>query len=41
MRTVRMETSEPFLKRKVTFEGVLLSELLAWRVSRSRPARTT
>ena len=29
MRTVRMETSEPFLKRKVTFEGVLLSDLLA------------
>jgi len=29
MRTVRMETTEPFLKRKVTFEGVLLSDLLA------------
>ena len=29
MRTVRMQTSEPFLKRKVTFEGVLLSDLLA------------
>jgi hypothetical protein len=29
MRMVRMETTEPFLKRKVTFEGVLLSDLLA------------
>jgi hypothetical protein len=29
MRTVRMQTSEPFLKRKVTFEGVLLTDLLA------------
>ena len=29
MRTVRMQTSEPFLKRRVTFEGVLLSDLLA------------
>jgi hypothetical protein len=29
MRTVRMETTEPFLKRKVTFEGVLLADLLA------------
>jgi hypothetical protein len=29
MRTVRMKTSEPFLKRKVTFEGVLLRDLLA------------
>jgi hypothetical protein len=29
MRTVRMQTSEPFLKRKVTFEGVLLPDLLA------------
>jgi hypothetical protein len=29
MRTVRMQTSEPFLKRKATFEGVLLSDLLA------------
>jgi hypothetical protein len=29
MRMVRMQTTEPFLKRKVTFEGVLLSDLLA------------
>jgi hypothetical protein len=29
MRTVRMRTSEPFLKRRVAFEGVLLSDLLA------------
>jgi hypothetical protein len=29
MRQVRMEAAEPFLKRRVTFEGVLLSDLLA------------
>jgi hypothetical protein len=29
MRRVRLETAEPFLKRRVTFEGVLLSDLLA------------
>ena len=29
MRWVRLETAEPFLKRRVTFEGVLLSDLLA------------
>jgi len=29
MRMVRMETNEPYLKRRVTFEGVLLSDLLA------------
>ena len=29
MRQVRVETAEPFLKRRVTFEGVLLSDLLA------------
>jgi hypothetical protein len=28
MRQVRLEASEPFLKRRVTFEGVLLSDLL-------------
>jgi len=29
MRRVRLETAEPSLKRRVTFEGVLLSDLLA------------
>jgi hypothetical protein len=29
MRRVRLETAEPFLKRRVTFEGVLLADLLA------------
>ena len=29
MRRVRMEAAEPFLKRRVMFEGVLLSDLLA------------
>jgi hypothetical protein len=29
MRQVRMQAAEPFLKRRVTFEGVLLSDLLA------------
>ncbi|HKQ02458.1 MAG TPA: molybdopterin-dependent oxidoreductase [Actinomycetes bacterium] len=29
MRRVRVEAAEPFLKRRVTFEGVLLSDLLA------------
>ena len=29
MRRVRLEAAEPFLKRRVTFEGVLLSDLLA------------
>jgi hypothetical protein len=29
MRQVRVEAAEPFLKRRVTFEGVLLSDLLA------------
>ncbi len=29
MRQVRLEATEPFLKRRVTFEGVLLSDLLA------------
>jgi hypothetical protein len=29
MRTVRMSLNEPFLKRRVTFDGVLLSDLLA------------
>jgi hypothetical protein len=29
MRQVRLEAAEPFLKRRVTFEGVLLSDLLA------------
>jgi hypothetical protein len=28
MRRVRVEAAEPFLKRRVTFEGVLLSDLL-------------
>ncbi|HWC41796.1 MAG TPA: molybdopterin-dependent oxidoreductase [Actinomycetota bacterium] len=28
MRQVRLEAAEPFLKRRVTFEGVLLSDLL-------------
>ena len=28
MRRVRLEAAEPFLKRRVTFEGVLLSDLL-------------
>jgi hypothetical protein len=28
MRQVRLETAEPFLKRRVTFEGVLLADLL-------------
>ena len=28
MRTVRMELNEPFLKRRMTFEGVLLADLL-------------
>jgi hypothetical protein len=29
MRQMRVEAAEPFLKRRVTFEGVLLSDLLA------------
>ncbi|HEV3398065.1 MAG TPA: molybdopterin-dependent oxidoreductase [Actinomycetes bacterium] len=29
MRRVRLEAAEPFLKRRVMFEGVLLSDLLA------------
>ena len=29
MRQVRLEAAEPFLKRRVTFEGVLLADLLA------------
>jgi hypothetical protein len=29
MRRVRLETAEPFLKRRVMFEGVLLADLLA------------
>jgi hypothetical protein len=29
MRTVRLETTEPFLKRRVRFDGVMLSDLLA------------
>ena len=29
MRRVRLEAAEPFLKRRVTFEGVLLADLLA------------
>jgi hypothetical protein len=29
MRTVRLEATEPFLKRRVAFQGVLLSDLLA------------
>jgi hypothetical protein len=29
MRQVRLEAAEPFLKRRVLFEGVLLSDLLA------------
>jgi hypothetical protein len=29
MRRVRLETAEPFLRRRVTFEGVLLSDLPA------------
>ena len=29
MRTVRLETSEPFLKRRVKFDGVILADLLA------------
>ncbi|HEV3464731.1 MAG TPA: molybdopterin-dependent oxidoreductase [Actinomycetota bacterium] len=29
MRRVRVEAAEPFLKRRVTFEGVLLADLLA------------
>jgi hypothetical protein len=29
MRRVRVEAAEPFLKRRVMFEGVLLSDLLA------------
>jgi hypothetical protein len=29
MRRVRLEAAEPFLKRRVVFEGVLLSDLLA------------
>jgi hypothetical protein len=29
MRQVRLEAAEPFLKRRVQFEGVLLSDLLA------------
>jgi hypothetical protein len=29
MRQVRLEAAEPFLKRRVMFEGVLLSDLLA------------
>ena len=29
MRQVRMQAAEPFLKRRVTFEGVLLADLLA------------
>jgi hypothetical protein len=28
MRRVRVEAAEPFLKRRVMFEGVLLSDLL-------------
>ena len=28
MRQVRLEAAEPFLKRRVTFEGVLVSDLL-------------
>jgi hypothetical protein len=29
MRTVRLETTEPFLKRRVKFDGVMLADLLA------------
>jgi hypothetical protein len=29
LRQVRLEAAEPFLKRRVLFEGVLLSDLLA------------
>ena len=29
MRRVRVEAAEPYLKRRVKFEGVLLSDLLA------------
>jgi hypothetical protein len=29
MRTVRLAAQEPFLKKRVTFEGVLLADLLA------------
>jgi hypothetical protein len=29
MRTVKLETTEPYLKKKLTFQGVLLADLLA------------
>jgi hypothetical protein len=40
MRRVRLEAAEPFLKRRVMFEGVLLADLLAVAGSRSRRARS-
>ncbi|HEV3494874.1 MAG TPA: hypothetical protein VHA34_00845 [Actinomycetes bacterium] len=40
MRRVRLEAAEPFLKRRVMFEGVLLSDLLAVAGAPPRPARS-